>query len=85
MRDPYGKAVLLREYYFPPPPEVDLSNIEGYEYSTPVMLSARLIQEEVIRVITKFKKDNIPGPDNIPNRILYLIVRETPTILVRLF
>ena len=84
MRDPHGKAVLLREYYFPPPPEVDLSNIEGYEYPTPVILSARLTQEEVIRVITKSKKDNAPGPDGIPNRILHLIARETPAILVRL-
>jgi hypothetical protein len=45
-----AKAEMLREAFFPPPPEVDLSDIEGYTY--PNRVEFQLIMDtEVVRVI----------------------------------
>jgi ribonuclease HI/exonuclease III len=82
---PYEKALLLREHHFPPAPDVDLSDIENYEYPNPINIPQRISVRELHRAISKTKKDSAPGPDGIPNRIVKLIARDTPEILLRLF
>jgi hypothetical protein len=35
--------------------------------------------------VLKIKKDNFLKPDGIPNRVLYLLISDRPTLLIRLF
>ena len=84
-RDSRSKAELLRDAHFPPPPEADLSDIHNFDYPPPEAVPAALSHEEVIRAIRKTKKDNSPGLDGIPNRVLHLIARHSPESVVRLF
>jgi ribonuclease HI len=72
-------------HHFPPPPQADLSDMVDFEYPDPVSMPAELTQEEVSRVIRKSKKDNAPGPDGIPNRILQLLACDQLALLARLF
>jgi hypothetical protein len=84
-QDIRSKAELLRDTLFPPPAAADLSDIPGYEYPEPVEVPAELSIEEVRRAILKTKKDNAPGPDEIPNRVIHLIVHYSPGLIMRLF
>ena len=76
---------MLREAHFPPPPEADLSDIEGYQYPEAVYTAPRIIRAEVRRAIKRTKKNNAPSPDDIPNLILHLIVEIAPEVLLRLY
>ena len=51
----------------------------------PLEVPAELSLEEVKRAILKTKKDNAPGPDGIPNRVIHLIARYSPGPIMRLF
>jgi len=84
-QDIRSKAELLRDTHFPPPPEADLSDIPGFAYPTPLEVPAELSLAEVKRAILKTKKDNAPGPDEIPNRVIHLIIRTSPATIMRLF
>jgi hypothetical protein len=82
---PREKAVLLRDCLFPPAPEVDLSDINNYQYPDPIEIPQQISVRELIRAARKAKKDSAAGPDGIPNRVIKLIACEAPETLLRLF
>ena len=82
---PRKKAEILRETHFPPPPEVDLRDIENLDYPEPVEIPGEIQEEEVRKAISATKKDKAPGPDGLPNRILHIIAGETLALLTRVF
>lgn len=83
--EPKAKAELLRDCHFPPPPQVDLSDIQSFTYPEPIDIPPELTQSEIIRAVLKSKKDNAPGPDSIPNRVVHTIANKRPELLTRLF
>jgi hypothetical protein len=76
---------LLRDYYFSPPPQVDFSDIDTYEYLKPIEVFAGLKQTEIIRAVLKIKKDNFLKSDKILNKVFYLLISDKPTFLIRFF
>ena len=65
----------LSDRFFPPQPEVGLSDIDPSQY--PPQISDNLdITEEVKRAIRLPKQDKAPGPDGIPNRYLRILEQE---------
>jgi hypothetical protein len=84
-QDIRSKVKLLRDMLFPPPSAADLSDISGYEYPEPIEVPAELFIEKVRRAILRIKKDNASELDEIPNRIIHLIARYSPGLIMRLF
>jgi hypothetical protein len=80
-----AKAEMLREAHFPPPPEADLSDTYNFRYSASVTQDPTITIEETQQAALSTKKDKAPGLDGIPNRVIHIIARETPTLLQRLF
>ena len=66
---PEDKARLLKESFFPKPPETNLDDIANTTYPAQIELPP-ITQQEVEDAISEVPPDKAPGPDNIPNRIL---------------
>jgi len=79
------KAAFLREYAFSRPIEVDLSDIVGYSYPSPLEIEDRLTTDEVFATYLRTKPDKAPGPDEILNRVIYLLTRSKIALIKRLF
>jgi hypothetical protein len=84
-QDIRSKTKLLKNTLFPSPPAADLSDILGYEYPEPVKVPAELSIEEIKRAILRTKKDNASESDEIPNKVIHLIARYSPRLIMRLF
>lgn len=67
---PEEKAEALRQSFFPPPPEADLSDIEGYEYPPPIE-GPDITIPEIERAIRRASPNKAPGADGITNGILH--------------
>ena len=67
-----GKAELLFQTHFPPPPVVDLSDIDEYEYPASILDGPELTSREFSRALRKTPPDRAPGPNGVPNRIIRL-------------
>lgn len=66
---PEEKADLLRQTFFPEPPEADLSDIECAEYNDRVSMPD-VTEKEVLDAIQAAAPLKAPGPDGIPNKVL---------------
>ncbi len=84
-RDAESKAKLLRDTSFPPPPTVDLSDLENFQYPPEIPQQEEITEEEILRATNRTTKDNAPGPDKLPNRVIQMVVREKITLVKRLF
>jgi ribonuclease HI len=67
---PEEKAEVLRQCFFPPPPEADLSDIEGYEYPLPVECPD-ITAPEIEKAVRRAAPSKAPGSDGITNGILH--------------
>ena len=83
--DPRAKAEILKKVFFSLPILADLSDILKYYYLRIVEEPRLVIEKEIIRVIKNTGSDKVLRSDNIPNRILYIIVSVTPVLIKRLF
>ena len=79
------KVVFLREYAFSRPIEADLGNIPNYRYPRPLRTEDRLSSDEILAACLRTKPNKAPGPDGIPNRVIYLLARSRIALLERLF
>ena len=79
------KAAFLREHAFTRPVEADLSDIIDYSYPRPLVVEDRLSTDEILAACLRTKPNKAPGPDEIPNLVIYLLARSRITILERLF
>ena len=77
--EPEDKAEALAGSFFPKPPDADLSDLEGYQYPTPLNMPP-ITAREVRKAITKTAPHKAPGPNGIPNYALQVSVKD-PTIL----
>lgn len=83
------KAELLYKECFPAPPEVDLSDLEGYRYTgqlndTPEA-ETEVTEEEQQAAIARLKPDKAPGDSGIPNQIVKVVAACTPKRLQKLY
>jgi len=79
------KAAFLREHAFKRPIEAELSDIIDYSYSNPLKTEDKLTTEEIYAAYLRTKPNKAPGPDEIPNLVIYLLARSKLAILERLF
>lgn len=70
-----GKAELLSKRFFPPEPEADTSDMEGYQYPPPVAQLPQIEVEEVQKLISERQSNSAPGADGIPNSFLKALGR----------
>lgn len=65
-----SKAEMLKDKFFPPPPEAELTDTQGFIHPQAQTCPLVITKEEVAAAIRRPKADKAPGPDGIPNRIL---------------
>jgi hypothetical protein len=70
--DAARKLELFKEAFFPPPPEVDLGDIRGYRYPSPLCFPP-ITLSEVIKSIKHMPGRKAPGKDIIPSHLLHHI------------
>ncbi|KAJ9137654.1 Endonuclease/exonuclease/phosphatase [Pleurostoma richardsiae] len=69
-QQPEEKADVLRQSFFPPPHQADLSDLEGHEYPTPVECPD-ITEAEIEKAVRRASPNKAPGTDGIPNAILH--------------
>ena len=79
------KVSVLRDTFFPPPPQADLADITGLVYPIPEPMDDTITEEEVYRAIYRPKQDKAPRIDGIPNRFLRIVVRKLSKVFTHLF
>lgn len=70
--DARKKLEMFREAFFPPPPEVDLSDIRNYQYPNPIPLPLITLRE-VTEAIRHMPGKKAPGKDTILSHLLHRI------------
>ena len=60
------KARYLKKALFPPAPDADLSDIQGYHYPAELPMQG-ITPQEIERAVQKSTPYNAPGPRGVPN------------------
>jgi hypothetical protein len=68
--EPEEKAETLRQTFFPPPLQADLSDIEGYAYPPPIECPD-ITTPEIEKAVRRSSPNKAPGTDGIINGILH--------------
>lgn len=63
------KVDLLRQAFFPKPPEADLADLDRTSYQRPDIEFPAITEHEVFDAIKRAPPDKAPGEDGIPNRV----------------
>jgi exonuclease III len=69
-RERNEKERVLFQRFFPPPPEVDLTDIPEATYPDQIHQTEEITEEEISWIIQRVGANKAPGPDDIPNRLL---------------
>ncbi len=83
--DHEDKARILRNAFFPPPLETDLTDLQDCQYPPELEALPQISPDEVRKAIFAPRPDKAPGPDGITNRILRLAYEELAPHLLQLF
>jgi hypothetical protein len=78
------KAETLQQTFFPPPPQANLSDIDGYGYPQPIKCP-EITPSKIERAVRRAAPNKAPGIDNIPNGILHQILNILLPHLHKLF
>ncbi|KAJ3453607.1 hypothetical protein MRS44_017854 [Fusarium solani] len=70
VQQPEEKAEVLRQSFFPPPCQADLSDVEGYVYPPPIECPD-ITMPEVERAVRRAAPNKAPGIDGITNGVLH--------------
>lgn len=70
--DATKKLEMFKQAFFPPPPEVDLTDTRGFEYPSPIQLPPITLRE-VTEAIRRMPGKKAPGKDTIPSHLLHRI------------
>ncbi|GFF80079.1 predicted protein [Aspergillus lentulus] len=70
--DATKKLEMFKEAFFLPPPEVDLTDIRGFEYPSLIQLPPITLRE-VTEAIRRMPGKKAPGKDTIPSHLLHRI------------
>lgn len=79
-----GKVNVLKGTFFPEPLEVDLIDLDRYQYIDDIKFPP-IMPPEIERAIRYVPGNKAPGPDGIPNYILYRIIDIITPALYALF
>ena len=79
------KVEVLKERFFPPPPEADLRDVAGAQYPERIQCSEQILEQEVMTAIRRPHPDKEPGPDGITNRVLQMAARTIVPQITHLF
>uniref|UniRef100_A0A1L7UN13 Reverse transcriptase n=1 Tax=Fusarium mangiferae TaxID=192010 RepID=A0A1L7UN13_FUSMA len=69
-QQPEEKAEVLRQSFFPPPCQADLSDVEGHVYPPPIECPD-ITMHEIERTIRRAAPNKAPGIDGITNGVLH--------------
>ena len=69
-QQPEEKAEVLRQSFFPPPHQADLTDLEGYEYPPPIECPD-ITTTEIEKAVRRASPNKAPGADGITNGILH--------------
>jgi hypothetical protein len=80
------KAQVLREVFFPRPPDADLDDIARTRVKQQLQFPP-ISEQEVTDVIRRAPPDKAPGPDELPNRVwkLLLVCKDFTRVLTSIF
>ena len=84
VEQPEGKTDLLRETFFPPPPQADLRNTIGCEYPEAIMCP-EITPAEIERAIRMASPNKAAGTDEITNNIIQTTMEIILPYLHKLF
>ena len=79
------KAEMLKNSFFPPPPDADTEDIQGFTYAEPKPCPLVITEMEVVEAIRRPKADKAAGPDGVPNRILQAFPEKLAGVLTPLY
>ena len=79
------KAEMLKKSFFPPPPDADTEDIQGFIYAEPKACPLIITKAEVVDAIRRPKADKAAGPDGVPNRILQVFPEKLAEALTPLY
>ncbi len=82
---PKAKAEILINRFFPPPPMVNLSDIETLPNYLPSYHTGKITVHEIRSTILGSISKKVPGKDSIPNLILKLLIHSLLPYLYRIF
>ena len=80
-----GKIEILKNHFFPQPPEADLSDIPNTIYPEEIRIDDEITVEEIKRVIRSAKANKAPGPDGITNWVLQQLQDELMDHILDIF
>lgn len=79
-----GKVDVLKGTFFPEPLEADLTDLDRCQYTDNIKFPP-ITPHETKRAIRYVPGNKVPGPDGIPNHILYRIIEIITSALHALF
>lgn len=79
------KAEMLKDKFFPPPLEADLTDIQGLIYPQTPACPLIITKDKVLAVIKWSNANKAPGPDEISNQILQTYSNKLFEMLTLLF
>ena len=74
----------LKKVLLPAPHAADLSDLASFEYPNDLLLPW-ITQEEILQTGKYLQMNKAPGPDQIPNKVLKVIMLETSSHLEQMF
>jgi endonuclease/exonuclease/phosphatase family metal-dependent hydrolase len=83
-QQPEEKAETLRQSFFPPPHQADISDINGFQYP-PAIECPDITPQEIERAVRGAAPNKAPGTDGIPNAILHQTIGILLPYLHKLF
>jgi hypothetical protein len=84
VHQPEEKAEVLRQTFFPPPAQADLSDMDDYEYPPPIECPI-ITTAEIERAVRRASPNKAPGADGISNGILHQMLEILLPSLLKLF
>ncbi|KAJ5667634.1 hypothetical protein N7507_003498 [Penicillium longicatenatum] len=78
------KAILLRDVFFPSPPEADLSDIQHNNTTRNQISFPSITEQEVRDAIRRTPPDKAPGPDGIPNRVWKIFLEQQDVTFIKI-
>ena len=67
---PEAKIEVLKEKFFPVPPNPDMSDTINFEYPPELASDLRISKEEIEKAMRRLKAHKAPGPNQVPNEMI---------------
>ena len=64
---------------------MDLDDIEGFYYPLRISQQEEIIEREILEAVNRTSKDKALEPDELPNRVIQIVVQRRTPLIRRLF